>query len=247
MNLNSLNKLNRTKSSYKVLSVAFLAAIGFVSPMAQAWEEFDSQVGFDYKHGFLNPHSNWSPILRGASPGFVLWAETKLVDWLGFEMGYDWSTRRGKSHDVPNNGNFLGRTNASGTPIRLTGQVRFRSLYGSLNAHVSANQCLQIDYPTELLFSLGLAMQKPHFTTHVYPSYVPMESHINLNGRTRGIWRVGIGSQIYFTENWGMRAMLRYEGNSSIRSHTTGAAAGAPYQTIFKDNMSLALGLIWKL
>lgn len=239
-------KFNKNTSQMG-LKVALGMALVSLSAPGQAWEEFDSQVGMGYKFGFVKPSSHWSPVFKSGTPGGILWGETKLLDWLSIELGYDWSTRESKSHSVPAGDHFLGVTNQSGKNLKLTGQVRFKSFYTALNAHASMNQWIPTEHPFNLLFSLGLGSQRPHFTTQVDQPYAPMEKQITFSSRTRVIPRIGLGAQLYFSENWGIQTMLRYELNSKIRVHAEGAPAQSAYEKIFKNNCSLGLGVVWRL
>ncbi len=217
-----------------LMLVAALLASG--SAAANIIDDICPYLGVDYKQLWIKGKGFWSNKIAKSFPGGTVYLGTKFTECFGAEVGYSWTMR--KHHTGLISGGVL-------FPLPNNATVRththFNSFHFDLNGYVPLDNCW------ELIGSLGIASMKPKVSAVVVNQGSLTNNQVNMiqsvNGKSKAVWRVGVGAQFLFTECVGARAILRWEATESLRVHGLGVGSEHHNRKAFKDAVSLAAGL----
>lgn len=223
-------------------------ALAVLEPMVE--NRYDTFGGINYKQSVIRPESGWDQLFVKTQPGFDVYLGWRFHPRFSGELGYEWSANKPVSTDIPAGQSLLGVTNTSGFADRLTGKVRFKTGHFDLNYFIPWTLK---NWMPEWIVSLGVGAMKPKLKISAAsePALVtvsnPFTSQFtNIEGRSRAIFRGGVGIQTTLVEDLGMRALLRYEHTSVLRARGTQPVQAKATEQIFGNGLSLAVGLYLK-
>lgn len=217
-----------------LMLVGALAASG--SAAANMIDNICPYIGIDYKQLWVKGKGFWSNKIAKSFPGGTVYLGTNFTECFGAEVGYSWTMRKhhrgaiigGPLFPTPNNA--IVRTH-----------TRFHSFHFDLNGYVPLDNCW------ELIGSIGIGSMKPRVEAVVENQGGLTTDQVNIiqsvNGKSKAVWRLGVGAQFLFTECVGARAMLRWEATESLRITGLGFGSERHGRKAFKDAVSLAAGV----
>jgi hypothetical protein len=208
--------------------------------------DYDTYIGIGYKQNWIKPKGEWKQLLRNEQGGFDVYLGWKFVPYFGVELGYEWTIRQPKSIVVPNNTVFMGVRNNTGTFTSMTGRFRFRTGHIDLNAFIPFKLG---SITSEGIASIGIASIKPCLfiqTENPTATYNFSSQFTSIEGRSKAVFRVGLGIQTWLLENVGVRALWRFENTSVLRFRNSIVAYALTTRDVFHNGQSLFLGLLVK-
>ncbi|HEV2524090.1 MAG TPA: hypothetical protein VGU44_03045, partial [Gammaproteobacteria bacterium] len=137
------------------------------------------------------------------------------------------------------------------SPVTLTGKVRFKTGAADLNAFIPLCAVpLWEDVIPEGIISLGVAGMKASmkiFSTASTPATTAFSNQFTvIQGRSKAVYRAGLGVQALVIENFGIRVLWRVESTSFLRGRNSEVTTNSGTRVIFKDANTLAAGLFFK-
>lgn len=214
---------------------------------ARGSNDYDTYMGVNFKQHWIAPRSGWDKLFVKAQPGFNVYVGWRFHPNFGAEFGYEWTDNKPKSFAVQNNSTFLGVTNASGSPVTLTGKVRFKSGALDLNAFIPLMAApLCEDIIPEGIISMGVAGMKASMKISSDLTSSFSNQFTNIEGRSKAVYRAGLGVQAIVIESFGVRALWRFESTSILRGRNSAVTNTSGTRAIFKNANTLAVGLFFK-
>lgn len=212
-----------------------LTAAGSAS--ADWFDCFCPFVGLDYYQVWMKPKNSWVSIFPKTYPGATFYLGGRFCENLGFEVGYDTSTRKGMSYVLPRGTRFFNGTTVS----NLTAQTKLRrsGAHFDLIGYWPLVECF------ELFGTIGYGWVQGSITTTINNINVdPVASAIistTLKGRS--VLRLGLGVNYMLTDMIGVRLKGGYETTSSIRAKGNNIFTTYGFSTKpFKGTATLAAG-----
>ncbi len=213
---------------------------------------YDTYMGVNFKQNWIKPRSNgWQNLFVKEEPGFNVYFGWRFHPNFGAELGYEWTDDKPKNFLLQNGNSLLGILNNSGAPVTFTSKVRFKTGALDLNAFIPLCALpLGEDVIPEGIVSLGVAGMKPSikiFTDASTPATTAFSNQFTgIDGRSKAVFRVGLGVQALVIESFGVRVLWRYESTSVLRARNSVVTTNPATRAIFKDASTLALGLFFK-
>ncbi len=212
---------------------------------------YDTYMGVNFKQNWITPRGDWNKLFVKEEPGFNVYAGWRFHPNFGVEFGYEWTDNKPKVFVVQPGTTLLGVANTTGSPVTLTGKVRFKAGALDLNAFIPlCSTPLWEEVIPEGIISLGVAATKASMKISSNGSTAPATTFSNqftqIQGRTKAVYRAGFGIQALVIENFGIRALWRYENTSVLRGRNSAITSNANTRTIFKNGNSMAVGLFFK-
>jgi hypothetical protein len=178
-------------------------------------------------------------------PGFDVYFGWRFFPFFGIDLGYEWTANKPLSFVIPQGGSMLGLVNNTPKPITVTSKVRYKTGHADLNAFIPIP--IDCDFFPEGIISLGVGAMKPHMRIAMSPNnnvtYPYILQYIPMEGRSRAIFRGGLGIQTMLIEDFGFRFMWRYETTSWLRARNSVITVAPATREIFFNTHSLAAGL----
>jgi len=204
--------------------------------------DLDSYVGVGVRQNWFQAVDHWSPVIRDNALGFDVFVGGYINDCWSVDVGYDWTTDNPKSTYIQPGGGMLGVVNTTATPFHVVGKFRIKAAHFDLNYFFPPKRM-----PISGIVSVGIAIVKSAvelaWTHGVLQS---AEVLFPVQGKTKAYPRVGVGVQGMFSEDYGFRAMLRWENTAKIRAHF-GAANIPDFKKITHNGASLEIALLFKV
>lgn len=208
--------------------LAATSAAAFVDTMCPV-------VGVDYQHvwmkeknGEANPVNN-SGFLPKSYPGASVYVGTRFYEYLGAELGYDWAAKKTKNVSF---GNVAG----VGNNISTNTSVKRQGGHFDLLTYVPVADCF------ELMFGAGIGYITAKTQITVTSSTAGAGSSQNVKPKG-AVGRIRLGGNYMFNECMGLRALLGWEGTSSLKTTVSGITHKSyPFQ----DSVTAAVGLFYK-
>lgn len=207
------------------------------SANADLWGDFCPVLGADYYQVWMKAKNDWASVFPKSYPGGTVYVGTKFHDCFGVELGYDWSSQKTKGFALGST--FLGTAVPTGG---LTGQVKVRRTGGHLDlvGYLPVCECL------DLTGSIGFGWVQPKIsiTLNQNAGNSTMGSAlVSVSGKSRGVFRVGVGVNYMVTDMVGLRAKLGWESTSGLRINGNQAFSNFGFtQKAFKGSATLSLG-----
>lgn len=225
-----------------------------VSSSENLWDSnnYDTYMGVNFKQNWIKPRSSgWQNLFVKEEPGFNVYFGWRFHPNFGAELGYEWTDDKPKAFVVQNGASLLGLLNNSGTPVTFTSKVRFKTGALDLNAFIPLCALpLGEDIIPEGIISLGVAGMKPSMkivSDATTPATTAFSNQLTtIEGRSKAVFRLGLGVQALVIESFGVRVLWRYESTSLLRARNSVVATNPATRAIFKDASTLALGLFFK-
>jgi len=223
----------------------------FVTEIKEDPNDYDTYMGVNFKQNWIAPHNGWDKLFVKSEPGFNVYFGWRFHPNFGAEFGYEWTNDKPKAFVVQNGSTLLGILNNSGSPVTLTGKVRFKTGAVDLNAFIPlCSLQLWDEIIPEGIISLGVAGTKASmkiFSNATTPAAITFSNQFTrIEGRGKAVYRAGLGVQALLIENFGMRALWRVESTSVLRGRSSAVTGNPSTRRIFKDASTLALGLFFK-
>lgn len=221
--------------------VCTLMVVG--SATASIVDDICPYVGVDYRQIWVKGRGIWSDRVHKSFPGGTLYLGAKFTENFGFEVGYNWTVNKHKSALISfnNPGVVLPSGFVAANSGLISTKVRFNSFYVDLNGYVPLQNCW------ELIGTIGAGSMKPKIGVTVINNGTLTPLQIvalqSANGKARAVWRVGVGAQYLFSENVGVRGLIRYEGTDGLRINTNNGQAFFIGDKAFKDAVTAQLGV----
>ena len=207
--------------------------------------DFHPFVGVDYLHAFMPSKGsittftgrdtiNAKSAFRSSFPGATVYVGSKFADCFGVELGWDSSlSSKKKTATSPSTSPFA---------YTYTSKVRREGFHADLLGFLPMMDCWN------LFASLGIGSVKAKISDQNLASSTASQAQLSalragsplpLSSKRKSVLRLGVGASYMFTEMFGVRAKVGYEGTSALRvKYTNGTSAKA-----FKDTTTLAVGL----
>jgi hypothetical protein len=246
--------LKQSRFLYLLFSLLFSSLAYAEAPfedMETANKQYDTYMGVNFKESWITPRNGWRNLFQNAEPGFNVYFGWRFHPNFGAELGYEWTNNKPKAFTVQNGNTLLRTLNNSGGPITLTSKVRFKTGALDLNAFIPLYALpFGEDIIPEGILSLGVAGAKPSVKISAVPLTPATAAFTNqftqIEGRSKAIFRAGLGLQSMVIENFGARILWRLETTSLLRVRNGVIANNAGTRAIFKDAGTLAIGLFFK-
>jgi hypothetical protein len=212
---------------------------------------YDTYMGVNFKQNWIKPLNDWNNLFMKAEPGFNAYFGWRFHPNFGAEFGYEWTNDKPKFFVVQNGNSLLGVLNSSGAPVTLTSKVRFKTGAADLNAFIPL-PTLQLwdEIIPEGIISLGVAGMKASmkiFSNASTPAAATFNNQFTpIQGRSKAIYRAGLGVQALVIESFGIRALWRVESTSVLRGRNSAITSNGGTRKMFKDASTLAVGLFFK-
>lgn len=212
---------------------------------------YDTYMGVNFKQSWIKPRGGWNNLFVKEQPGFNVYFGWRFHPNFGAELGYEWTDNKPKAFAVQNGSTLLGVLNNSGAPVTLTGKVRFKTGAADLNAFIPlCAEPLWEDVIPEGIISLGVAGTKASMKIFSDASTAETTAFSNrftaIQGRSKAVYRAGLGVQALVIENFGLRVLWRVESTSFLRGRNSVITTNSGTRVIFKNANTLAVGLFFK-
>lgn len=213
---------------------AMLAAGSAVADMDMDFKPF---IGVDYMQAWM-PGKNTSEVnakdvFRKSYPGATVYIGSKFTENFGIELGADWSTAKTKTSNYVDEGfnvAFSNKARRKGYHADLVGflPIDCWELFGSLGYG-----SVKLDIKDQaFVVTGGTAAQNA--AAQAFAS-----SELPISVKRKGVFRAGVGASYMFTDMFGVRAKLGFEGTGSLRfKDNEGESVKA-----FKNSTTLAAGV----
>lgn len=221
---------------------AMLAAGSVVADMDMDFKPF---IGVDYLHAWMpgkgvltNTNVNAKDAFRQTFPGATVYVGAKFTENFGIELGGNWSSTQSRT--------------SSGATTAAVGALPANTGFTYVNKtrrdsyHADLVGFLPIDC-WELFGSLGygsvrLRISDQTLTATVAANQAALNarSPLPLSTSRNGVLRLGVGASYMFTEIFGVRAKLGWEGTQNLRLRYSNNFAVDSKS--FRNSTTLALG-----
>lgn len=223
--------------------VGAMLAAGSAAADMMDWE-FRPFVGVDFLQAWTSPKGNVSPVrndsisaksaFRSSFPGATVYVGSKFSECFGIELGWD-SSVSGKK-----------KTAASSNNTVIPGGYNYTAKIRREGMHADLIGFLPMDHCWELFGSVGIGSIKMKLKDQVLTANTPAgtaalaaNSQVPFTTKRHSVFRAGVGANYMFTEMFGARLKLGYEGTSNLHlKYSNGTSVKA-----FKDSTTLAVGL----
>lgn len=240
--------MKRIRSLF-LFSVSLFSGISYATSIANP-NSYDNYMGVNFKQNWIKPRGDWNKLFVKEEPGFNVYAGWRFHPNFGVEFGYEWTDNKPKAFIVQPGNTLLGVSNNTASPVTLTGKVRFKAGALDLNAFIPlCSTPLWEEMIPEGIISLGVAGTKASMkisSDAATANTAFSNQFTQIQGRSRAVYRAGLGIQALVIENFGIRALWRYENTSVLRGRNSAITSNANTRTIFKNGNSLAVGLFFK-
>lgn len=212
---------------------------------------YDTYMGVNYRHNWIKPRGEWNNLFVKTEPGFNVYFGWRFHPNFGAELGYEWTNDAPKAFVVQNGSSLLGILNNSGTAVTLRSKVRFKTGALDLNAFIPLCALpLGEEVIPEGIISLGVGGMKAGtkiFSDATTPAATAFSNQFTpIQGRSKAVFRAGLGVQALVVESFGVRVLWRFESTSILRSRNSPVTANPGTRVIYKDANTLAVGLFFK-
>ncbi|HQZ88074.1 MAG TPA: hypothetical protein PLV31_02180 [Gammaproteobacteria bacterium] len=209
---------------------------------------YDTYMGVNFKQNWIKPRGGWNNLFVKEQPGFNVYFGWRFHPNFGAELGYEWTDNKPKAFAVQPGSTLLGVLNNSGAPVTLTGKVRFKTGAADLNAFIPlCAEPLWEDVIPEGIISVGVAGMKASMKIFSTTPATPFSNQFTtIQGRSKAVYRAGLGVQALIIENFGIRVLWRVESTSFLRGRNSLTTTNNGTRVIFKNANTLAVGLFFK-
>lgn len=221
---------------------------------------FNPYLGIDSKWQKIGLHKDWKRAVENKRWGTTFFLGNRFCDYLGLELGYSQTTRKIKAHLFAPGEDFFNNGDTAGAIMRTT--TRFNSYHIDVNSYWPINPCI------DLIGSLGYGWVQPKVSVDILtlasPSLNPnlpintgfflqdATTLTTIQGRDKGVFRVGAGAQFMICDFVGIRGLVRLETTNSLRlkgdferRDPNSTIEFGNVRRMFKDSYSVALGIFW--
>lgn len=204
--------------------------------------------GVNFKQYWIKSRGDWQNFFVKEQPGFDVYFGWRVFPYFGIDLGYEWTANKPLSFVIPRGGSMLGLVNNTPRPITVTSKVRYKTGHADINAFIPISlNYFNCEFVPEGIISLGVGAMKPHMRIAMSPNnnstYQYILHYIPMEGRSRAIFRGGLGIQTMLIEDFGFRFMWRYETTGLLRARNSVITVTPATREIFFNTHSLAAGL----
>lgn len=208
-------------------------------------------MGLTYIQSWLKPRSDWNKLFVTSHPGVSFFFGRRLNQFFSLEIGYEWNTNRPRRYPLLNGTTLLGIPNLSGRDVVVVSKARLKTGYLDLQTHlpILMDDCFGSIKP-EFIVMAGISNTRPKMHVHIVspnpnivvtPFLTPSLRRLTfLQGRTRTLYRLGIGVQGFVFNNLALRLMWRFQNTSALRPRLVDTPE---FRKMFKDSQSVSLGI----
>lgn len=227
-----------------LLVIGALTVAGTASADLGTFNEISPVIGVDYYQAWMKGKGDWSRLSTKSFPGVSVYVGARFCDNLGIEIGYDTSSRKSRAWTLPAGTSFFGQTVPAGG---LTGSTKIRRSGG----HIDLIGYLPICECWDLTGHVGFGWVQPKINMTVAVPASPNTSIgsalTSISGKSKGVFRLGVGLSYMVTECVGLRAKVGWEGTNSLRVKGNSAFYGIGMNTKgFKSSTTATVGAFVK-
>lgn len=198
-------------------------------------------IGFDYYHAWMKGKSSWNLVFPKTYPGASVYVGSRFHDFCGIELGYDASTRQKRDWTLASGSTFFSS--------RLTQSISGTTKVRRNGGHVDLVGFLPVVGSLELLGSVGAGWIQTKIETAFTTggSSTVGSALASVAGKGRMVFRVGLGASYMVTDMVGIRALVRWEGTSSLQVKGNANFANLGYDAkAFKGTTAMSAGAFVK-
>lgn len=199
----------------------------------RAFVERPMYYGASAELNFMSLKDDYKNLYNDRYPGTDVLLGWRFNERYGMDFGYSWSMRKTKTNNFANGAVFSGTAANMATSVDSTMRLK--------NTHLDANAYWPVYNNVDAVFSLGLGFVKQGIKNVVTPEASNLAPIFdNIESRTNAVPRLGLGVDGMFSDDWGLRAMVRYQHMGRAKLRDNGLQIS---QNIFKDSAIISLGL----
>lgn len=211
-------------------------------------QEVTPFVGADFEYSIIKANNDWRQIISRTYPGGNGFVGVRFSDYIGFELGYEWTGNKEKSHVyVPGEIFFaLPSSVLVGTTIHTKMHVN--------GWHVDLLGYIPLDHCIDLFLTAGVGTAKARISADATFSGVlsPLNfAFASLDSRGRTFLRLGGGIQWMVTDMTGVRFLIRWRNTNrlSIRGNSaldTLIVNNLISRQFYQDSVTAAAGVFFR-
>lgn len=227
------------------------------------WSSVKPYVGVDAEWRHMNFKRGYGDnVFKRNTPQGNAYVGVRLSDYFAIEAGYQAAKKKTRGSSLDYQSYFLGLPPWSFNYLQQPGDlVTFESTTKIQGPHINIVGFFPVwdEHRLELIGSIGCALLKAKLTTNLLntsgPSIAavanpvePMAS-IDAYSKRKNVLKLGAGMQKMLTDNWGIRAMLKWENTQRIKVNGTVNTEIVPDGTLirpvsirYKNSMAYSLG-----
>ncbi len=219
-----------------------IVALGLSLPVL-ANESFAPYVGIDGKLDQIKlKKAAGANLIAKNYPQGNLFAGMQINEWLGFEVGFESTTRKNKTSVVQFRSDFFGVPSVSAAPVH----VKTKTKVDGFHVNVVGFYPIMQDCSLNVFGSLGLARLKLRTrAVHFFENDATGELFTRNFVKETLVPRVTVGVQSMLNECIGVRAMLTWEKTSAFKTIYAREVDAATFIRP-KDSKSVGLGVFYR-
>ena len=199
------------------------------------------QLGFDIGWQETDPEGEFNKVFKQDFLALNTYIGYKLSNKVAVHCGYSWTARNAEEAFVSSGDTLFG--------VAATADSVYSAKISHKNTHFSLYYHYNLTSWLEGFGFGGVGFARQGITL----SHGPLASNTSNNlireffmieGKTKFVWRFGLGAQTMLAKNYGIRGLFTYQTLSQVRlrGKPTNASAKA-----FKDSFYLGLGFFYRL
>ena len=204
-------------------------------------------VGADFEYSIIKPNDDWRNLSSREFPGGNGFVGVRLSDYIGFELGYEFTGKKEKTHQFIAGETFFNFTSPVLVGTSVSSKISFNGWHLDLLGFVPLDHCI------DLLLSVGYSATRTKLQFGVGTVGNPTLINIipSLHSRGRTFLRLGGGIQWMITDMTGVRALVRWKNTTRITLRNTPAidflvASYGVSRTMYKDALTAAVGVFFR-
>jgi hypothetical protein len=204
-------------------------------------------VGADFEYSIINPHNDWRNFFSRVFPGGNGFVGVRLSEYIGFELGYDFTGKKEKTHEFIAGETFFNFPSPVLVGTTVHSKISFNGWHLDLLGFVPLDHCI------DLLLTVGYSATRAKLQFDVgtvgNPTLLSIIPTLNARGRT--FLRLGGGIQWMVTDMTGVRALVRWKNTNRINFRNTPGidflvANYGVSRTLYKDAVTVAVGVFFR-
>ncbi len=204
-------------------------------------------VGADFEYSIIKPNDDWRNLSSREFPGGNGFVGVRLSEYIGFELGYEFTGKKEKTHQFIAGETFFNFTSPLLVGTTVHSKMSFNGWHLDLLGFVPLDHCI------DLLLSVGYSATraKLQFDVGALGNPIVINAFPSLSSRGRTFLRLGAGIQWMITDMTGVRALLRWKNTNRLNLRSTPAidflvANYGVSRTMYKDALTAAVGVFFR-
>ena len=210
-------------------------------------DDFSLFIGADFEYSLIKASGDWDRVVSKVYSGGNGFAGCRLSEYIGFEIGYEFTGKKDKAHEFVLGETFFSLPNTSFIGTNTQIQTSFNGWHVDLLGFIPLDHCI------DLLLIGGYGAMKLKSQFHVLTGPFPLlnDAILSINSKGRTFLRLGGGIQWMVTDMTGVRALLRWQNTNrlTIRGNSNFGSvliANNISSKIYKDAVTAAVGVFFR-